>query len=287
MVLCSQPITLMLPEYAIKGRSTYRLITDHLESWKLLVNTATGSVSGRADYNEWGNITSGFDSLVVPFGYAGGLYDPTTKLVRFGARDYDASTGRWLAKDPTGFKGGDANLYKYAKSDPIDITDPNGRFTFGETALAFTITGAAINVGATAVSDFITGDEPKFEKYFGSAISGALFGFGMWAGANPIALGSLSNTIGEAFSQVLSEEGIQKDKLTEAFFTGALTGWCFGGNTSYTKITKGLLTKLSQGTISNVAGSTMNNMLYESVLRYGVIESAFLTSMILSAFDSM
>jgi RHS repeat-associated protein len=27
-------------------------------------------------------------------------------LVRFGARDYDASTGRWTAKDPIRFDGG-------------------------------------------------------------------------------------------------------------------------------------------------------------------------------------
>jgi RHS repeat-associated protein len=35
-----------------------------------------------------------------PFGFAGGLYDADTGLVRFGARDYDAYTGRWTAKDP-------------------------------------------------------------------------------------------------------------------------------------------------------------------------------------------
>jgi RHS repeat-associated protein len=39
-----------------------------------------------------------------PFGYAGGLYDPVTTLVTFGARDYDAEAGRWPAKDPIGFR---------------------------------------------------------------------------------------------------------------------------------------------------------------------------------------
>lgn len=34
-----------------------------------------------------------------PFGFAGGLYDWDTKLVRFGARDYDSGIGRWVAKD--------------------------------------------------------------------------------------------------------------------------------------------------------------------------------------------
>jgi len=30
-----------------------------------------------------------------PLGFAGGLYDNQTKLVRFGARDYDSYSGRW------------------------------------------------------------------------------------------------------------------------------------------------------------------------------------------------
>jgi len=54
------------------------------------------------------------------------LYDPDTKLVRFGARDYDAETGRWTSKDPIGFEGDDTNLYGYALEDPIDLYDPTG-----------------------------------------------------------------------------------------------------------------------------------------------------------------
>lgn len=61
-----------------------------------------------------------------PFGFAGCLYDVDTKLCHFGARDYDASTGRWLSKDPVLFKGGDANLYGYVLQDPINLIDPAG-----------------------------------------------------------------------------------------------------------------------------------------------------------------
>jgi uncharacterized protein RhaS with RHS repeats len=46
--------------------------------------------------------------------------------VRFGARDYDAETGRWTAKDPIGFGGGDTNFYTYVRNKPLHYTDPSG-----------------------------------------------------------------------------------------------------------------------------------------------------------------
>src|SRR5207302_5501791 len=52
--------------------------------------------------------------------------DKDTKLVRFGARDYDAFTGRWTAKDPVLFAGEDTNLYEYVFGDPINFVDPTG-----------------------------------------------------------------------------------------------------------------------------------------------------------------
>jgi len=54
-------------------------------------------------------------------------YDDDTGLVRFGARDYDAYTGRWTAKDPILFGGGLTNLYSYVGSNPINVIDPTGR----------------------------------------------------------------------------------------------------------------------------------------------------------------
>ncbi|MFZ2922373.1 MAG: RHS repeat-associated core domain-containing protein, partial [Desulfosalsimonadaceae bacterium] len=51
-----------------------------------------------------------------------------TGLVRFGFRDYDPETGRWTAKDPIGFGGGDTDLYGYCLNDPMNWVDPWGLF---------------------------------------------------------------------------------------------------------------------------------------------------------------
>lgn len=115
-----------VPEYMIKGGITYRIVTDQLGSVRLVVNTATGDVAQRIDYDEFGRITTNTNPGFQPFGFAGGLYDDDTKLARFGARDYDAETGRWTAKDPLGFAGGQENLYVYVDNDPINATDPDG-----------------------------------------------------------------------------------------------------------------------------------------------------------------
>ncbi len=61
-----------------------------------------------------------------PFGFAGGLYDSDTGLTHFGAREYDADTGRFVSEDPLDFSGGDTNLYAYAGGDPINGIDPAG-----------------------------------------------------------------------------------------------------------------------------------------------------------------
>ena len=62
----------------------------------------------------------------MPFGFASGLYDSDTGLVHFGYRDYDPFTGKWTAKDPLLFSGGDSNLYGYVLNDPVDLVDPWG-----------------------------------------------------------------------------------------------------------------------------------------------------------------
>jgi RHS repeat-associated protein len=115
-----------VPEAMLKNGKTWRLVSDHLGSVRLVIDATTGQVAQRIDYDEWGQVLSDSNPGFQPFGYAGGLYDLDTGLVRFGVRDYDAATGRWTTKDPIGFEGGDSNLYGYVAGSPVSQIDPKG-----------------------------------------------------------------------------------------------------------------------------------------------------------------
>ena len=115
-----------VPDFMVKGGVTYRLLRDHLGSVRLVVDVATGTVAQRIDYDEFGVETQNTNPGFQPFGYAGGLTDAATGLVRFGARDYDPVAARWTAKDPIGFAGEQQNLYDYVSGDPINSRDPYG-----------------------------------------------------------------------------------------------------------------------------------------------------------------
>jgi RHS repeat-associated protein len=114
----------------VRGGVTYRIVTDNVGSVRLVVNTSTGAIAQRTDYDEFGQITNevlagGFSA--IPFGFAGGLLDRDTGLSRFGARDYDGRSGRWTSKDALGIRGGSTNFYQYANADPVNVVDLNGK----------------------------------------------------------------------------------------------------------------------------------------------------------------
>ena len=114
-----------VPAFMIKNGVTYWIISDHLGSPRLVINTQDGAITQRMDYDSFGNVTWDTNLGFQPFGFAGGIYDQHTKLTRIGARDYDALTGRWTTKDPIAFDGG-LNLYGYTFNDPINFVDFNG-----------------------------------------------------------------------------------------------------------------------------------------------------------------
>ncbi|MBM7117715.1 RHS repeat-associated core domain-containing protein [Archangium primigenium] len=120
-----------VPDYMLKDGVTYRLLTDQLGSIRLVVNASTGVVEQSLEYGPFGEVLSDSNPGFQPFGFAGGLYDSHSGLTRFGVRDYDAEAGRWTARDPLRFAGGQLNLYQYAMGDPVNRVDPTGFISIG------------------------------------------------------------------------------------------------------------------------------------------------------------
>ncbi|MCU0674424.1 MAG: RHS repeat-associated core domain-containing protein, partial [Myxococcota bacterium] len=136
--------------------------------------------------------------------YAAGHYDPQTGLVRYGARDYDAALGRWLAKDPILIAGGDTNLYAYVTGDPVNFVDPTGNNPM-ILILAGGLTGG--------VAGFV-GSEGCLRNRVAGAITGAITGASIAAGIH-------------YFSTLL----VASDALALELYTARATGGFFGGTT--------------------------------------------------------
>jgi RHS repeat-associated protein len=121
----------------VKGGTTYRILSAQVGSVRLVVNASTGAITQRIDYDAFGVVTLDTNPGFQPFGFAGGLADSDTGLVRFGARDYDPRVGRWTSKDPIRFAGGDENLYGYVVGDPVNVVDPSGLTPLSDFAECF------------------------------------------------------------------------------------------------------------------------------------------------------
>jgi len=116
-----------LPYSMTAGGNLYYLHYDQVGSLKAVSDPTTGTIVKKVDYDSFGKITSDTNpSFRAGLGYGGGLFDTHTELLYFAHRDYNPETGRWNAKDPVLFQGGDSNLYAYVANDPVNSNDPYG-----------------------------------------------------------------------------------------------------------------------------------------------------------------
>jgi RHS repeat-associated protein len=118
-------------------------------SVRRVIDVLDGTTAQSFTYDEFGNQLSNSNPDFQPFGYAGGLTDYHTDLIRFGARDYDPSVGRWTSKEPLGFAGA-LNFYVYCDNDGVNYVDPDGEFQFG-----FFVAVVAAVLTVKAIVDFV------------------------------------------------------------------------------------------------------------------------------------
>jgi RHS repeat-associated protein len=100
---------------------------DGVVSVTALTNSA-GAVANTYSYDSFGKVTASTGTLANPFQYTGREFDSETGIYEYRHRYYDASVGRFLSEDPTGFDGG-VNFYSYVRNWPTRATDPFGLVT--------------------------------------------------------------------------------------------------------------------------------------------------------------
>jgi RHS repeat-associated protein len=119
--------------------NTFWTLGDHQDSVRDIVagNGANrGQLVEHRQYDSFGKIvrrTTGpaasaptTEGVGIVFGYAGRPLEARTGLSDNRARWYEPGSGKFINEDPSGFKGGDANLYRYVGNDPLDRVDPSG-----------------------------------------------------------------------------------------------------------------------------------------------------------------
>jgi RHS repeat-associated protein len=148
------------------GRVLYP-ISDHLGSTRVVVDDQ-GKVAARYEFRPYGTSVSGQSDATVSHQFAGALHSAQTGLLLMGSRHYDPLLGRFLQPDPLISESADTqgmNRYAYARDNPINITDPDGRSAWPALLLLGTIAlldrdtrmDAASSVALTAATIFLTG----------------------------------------------------------------------------------------------------------------------------------
>jgi RHS repeat-associated protein len=107
----------------ISGAS-YFYMRDHLGSVTEMTDS-TGAVRAEYYYDWWGNRTKRSGDLEASIGFTGHYYHAKSGLNLALYRAYDASTGRWISRDPIEERGG-LNMYGYVRNDPLNAFDPLG-----------------------------------------------------------------------------------------------------------------------------------------------------------------
>jgi RHS repeat-associated protein len=188
-----------VPLAMVRGGRTYRLVRDELGSVRLVVDVASGEVAQRLDFDPFGRVLQDTNPGFQPWGYAGGISDPDTGLVRMGVRDYEPRTGTFLTLDPVGFEGDDTNLYRAVGGDPVNRTDLSGLAPPRVDGAAVAETGASLlgNLKTSGAGGLTT-----------SAFAGDPIAQSVARGAAATALGT-TTTIGlEAIAGVMVATGV-------------------------------------------------------------------------------
>ena len=260
-----------------------------------------GQVLSSDQYDAWGNLLSGGDPT-DPCGYRAqvGYYtDHETALILCGHRYYDPVAGRWLTRDPIGVAGG-MNLYGYCGGDPVSGIDPEGYWSGVDDAV-FLIGGALVGIAAQAISDYVSGEKPSWEKYAGAALGGAVSGEVLLY-AGPVVAGMAGSAVSNGATQLLNMKYDSSNKKSFDYgdfvgdtVIGGLTGLIGGskipgittGRNSFNAIFKQMTTKFANKTISKVSVQTAMKMFVGRSVDKALFEGMIAPPLSKSLYDGL
>ncbi len=115
-----------VPDYMERDGEQYRFVVDQLGSVVAVVNAGTAELVQQREYDAFGRIISettapGFSQ---PFGFAGGIWDADTGLVRFGARDYGPGDRRVDSRGSAPLRGGGWIAVSVRRRRPGELLGP-------------------------------------------------------------------------------------------------------------------------------------------------------------------
>ena len=204
-------------------------LADHEGSIRAIIdNSAT--VTETREYSSFGEVLStGNDFDAFPQAYTGRPWDADVDAYDNRARWYDPSAGRFLSEDPSGFDGGDANLYRYSGNNTPNNNDPTGldyrgshttsspyytpvnSNTFYDTGIDTSLWGSSTNnSNITNISSFDTDtvinsitsyDTPFNEPYYMAMANTSLVpdGANQYNNSQPTDYGAMSWASGDVF----------------------------------------------------------------------------------------
>ncbi|WP_374075828.1 RHS repeat domain-containing protein [Bdellovibrio bacteriovorus] len=200
-----------IPDYVNYNGKQYRIVSDQVGTPKLIVDSSSGQIVETLSFDEFG-VPQGKVSSVIPFGFAGGLLDADTGLMRLGARDYDPETGRWTSKDPILFRGKMTNLYGYSFNDPINYLDRNGNEPItAATAATAVVAGFFSGAVTNTVMAYVNGERNSsnlISAFILGGVGGAAAGVGLVTGGIAAGIGVASSFIIDISSQLLNNSSM-------------------------------------------------------------------------------
>lgn len=98
-----------------------------------LVDASTGKISAEYEYNPFGEVlrATGPMAKINPFRFSTKYQDEETRLVHYGYRYYNESTGRWLSREPLE-EVASKNLYAFLNNHPTTSIDYLGLYDFND-----------------------------------------------------------------------------------------------------------------------------------------------------------